>query len=152
MRKLVLLALAATAFLGAAEFRAGVAKVDMDPPTGLPMAGYGVRYSKGTLDPLEARVLALSDGTRTIALVTLDLCYTFDPPIMDEIRRAVRGSVDEVVFHASHTHSGPTYLEAPEAAKHAIPRIAGAIQAAAHSLVPARIANGWGEVFLSFNL
>lgn len=135
----------------AAEFRAGVAKADLDPPTGLPMAGYSTRYSKGTLDPLEARVLALSDGARTIALVTLDLCFPFDPPVMDEIRRAVRGSVDEVVFHASHTHSGPTYSEAPAAAEHAVPRVAAAIQTAAREMVPARIGNGWGQVFLGFN-
>jgi hypothetical protein len=95
--------------LHAAEFRAGVAKADLDPPTGLPMAGYGVRHSKGTLDPLEARVLALSDGTRTIALVTLDLCFRFDPPVMNGIRRAVRETVDEDMFYASHTHCGPTY-------------------------------------------
>jgi len=137
--------------LQAAEFRAGIAKADLDPPTGLPMAGYGVRYSKGTLDPLEARVLVLSDGTRTIAFVTLDLCFPFDPPIMDEIRRAVRGSVDEVIFHASHTHSGPTYSEAPEAARHAIPRVADAIQAAARSMVAARIGNAWGQIYLGFN-
>jgi len=135
----------------AAEFRAGVAKADLDPPTGLPMAGYGVRYSKGTLDPLEARVLVLSDGTRTIAFVTLDLCFPFDPPIMDEIRQAVRGSVDEVIFHASHTHSGPTYSEAPEAAKHAIPRVADAIGAAARSMVGARIGSAWGQIYLGFN-
>ncbi|HEY6391888.1 MAG TPA: hypothetical protein VIX89_11460 [Bryobacteraceae bacterium] len=138
-------------FLHAAEFRAGVAKANLDPPTGLPMAGYGVRYSTGTLDPLEARVLALSDGTRTIAFVTLDLCFPFDPPIMDEIRRAVRGRVDEVIFHASHTHSGPTYSEAPEAAQHAIPRVAGAIEAASRSMVAARIGNGWGQIYLGFN-
>ena len=115
------------------------------------MAGYSTRYSKGTLDPLEARVLALSDGSRTIALVTLDLCYTFDPAVMEEIRRAVRGTVDEVVFHASHTHSGPTYSEAPEAAKHAIPRVAAAIETAARAMTPARIGNGWGQVYLGFN-
>jgi neutral ceramidase len=146
-----LLLLLSAALLHAGEFRAGVAKADLDPPTGLPMAGYGVRHSKGTLDPLEARVLALSDGTRTIALVTLDLCFPFDPPVMDEIRRAVRGTVDEVVFHASHTHSGPTYSEAPEAAQHAIPRVASAIEAAARSMVPARIGTGWGQVYLGFN-
>jgi neutral ceramidase len=146
-----LLILMTAALLDAAEFRAGVAKADLDPPTGLPMAGYSVRYSKGTLDPLEARVLALSDGTRTIALVTLDLCFPFDPPVMEEIRRAVRGTVDEVVFHASHTHSGPTYSEAPEAAKHAIPRVAAAIEAAARAMAPARIGNGWGQVYLGFN-
>ncbi len=147
----ILLILTTAVLLHAAEFRAGVAKADLDPPTGLPMAGYSTRYSKGTLDPLEARVLALSDGSRTIALVTLDLCYTFDPPVMEEIRRAVRGTVDEVVFHASHTHSGPTYSEAPEAAKHAIPRVAAAIETAARAMVTARIGNGWGQVYLGFN-
>ena len=65
------LVLITTAAFG--EFRAGVAKVDLDPPTGIQMAGYSVRYSKGTLDPVEARVLALSDGARTVAFVTLDL-------------------------------------------------------------------------------
>ncbi len=149
MRSLLILITAV--LMHAAEFRAGVAKADLDPPTGLPMAGYGVRYSKGTLDPLEARVLVLSDGTRTIAFVTLDLCFPFDPPIMDEIRQAVRGSVDEVIFHASHTHSGPTYSEAPEAAKHAIPRVADAIGAAARSMVGARIGSAWGQIYLGFN-
>jgi neutral ceramidase len=151
MRRLLLLAVTTAALLSAAEFRAGVAKAGLDPPTGLPMAGYGVRYSKGTLDPLEARVLALSDGTRTIALVTLDLCFPFDLPVMDEIRKAVRGSVDEVVFHASHTHSGPTYSEAPAAAEHAVPRVAAAIEAAARAMMPARIGNGWGQVYIGFN-
>ena len=145
------LALLIAAGLNAGEFRAGVAKADLDPPTGLPMAGYNTRYSKGTLDALQARVLALSDGTRTIAFVTLDLCFPFDPPVMDEIRKAVRGSVDEVVFHASHTHSGPTYSEAPAAAEHAVPRVAAAIQTAVQSMTAAKLGNGWGQVFLGFN-
>ncbi|MBZ5602769.1 MAG: hypothetical protein LAO79_10730 [Acidobacteriia bacterium] len=134
-----------------AEFRAGVAKADLDPPVGIPMAGYAVRYSKGTLDPVEARVLALSDGARKIAIVTLDLCYTFEPPVMDEIRAAARGSVDEVIFHASHTHSGPTYAASPEAVRHAIPRVAAAIESAAKSMVPAKIGNAWGQIYLGFN-
>ncbi len=142
----------ALATLGSgAEFRAGVAKATLDPPPGLPMAGYGTRYAKGTLDPLEARVLALSDGTRTIALVTLDLCFPFDPPIMQEIRDGARGVVAEVVFHASHTHSGPTYSLAIEAARHAVPRVVGAIQEAARNLAPARIGTGWGQAYLGFN-
>ena len=143
--------LACTAFLSAAEFRAGVAKADLDPPAGIPMAGYSTRYSKGKLDPLEARVLALSDGTRTIALVTLDLCFPFDPPVMDQIRAEARASVDEIVFHASHTHSGPTYSAAPEAAKAAIPRVVEAIQTAVRSLTPARIGVGQGQIYLGFN-
>jgi neutral ceramidase len=147
--KLTILLLTAAALQ--AQFRAGVAKADLDPPTGIQMAGYSVRYSKGTLDPVEARVLTMSDGQRTVAFVTLDLCYPFDPPVMDEIRAAVRPTVDEVIFHASHTHSGPTYAAAPEAVKHAIPRVAAAIQSAARSMQPVQIGNGWGQVYLGFN-
>ena len=152
MRKLILLALMPAALFPAAEFRAGVAKADLDPPYGIPMAGYGAaRYSKGTLDPLEARVLALSDGARTVALVTLDLCYPFDPQVLEQIRAGARSAVDEVVFHASHTHSGPTYSAAPEAAAHAVPRVVGAIEAAAKAMVPARMGNGWGHAWIGFN-
>ena len=152
MRTLILISLIAAAPLGAAELRAGVAKADLDPPIGIPMAGYGTaRFAKGTLDPLEARVLALSDGSRTIALVTLDLCFTFDERVMDQIRANVRGTVDEVIFHASHTHSGPTYSEAPQALEHAAPRIVKAIQEASQRMAPARIGNGWGQTYIGFN-
>jgi neutral ceramidase len=148
MRITIALLLAIPAF---AQFRAGVAKTDLEPPIGAPMAGYSIRYSKGTLDPIEARVLAMSDGSRTVAFVTLDLCYTFEPPVMEEIRAAVKNSVDEVIFHASHTHSGPTYAASPEGVKHAIPRIAAAIHSAARSMQTARIGNGWGQAYLGFN-
>jgi len=148
MTKIVLFAFAAaTAF---ADFRAGVAKADLDPPMGAAMAGYSIRYAKGTLDPVEARVLAISDGSRKVAFVTLDLCYTFDPPVMDEIRARVRGSVDEVIFHASHTHSAPA-PSLPDVAQHAIPRIAGAIESAARSMTPVKIGNAWGQTYLGFN-
>jgi hypothetical protein len=138
--------------LAAAELRAGVAKADLDPPLGIPMAGYGAaRFSKGTLDPLEARVLALSDGSRTIAFITLDLCFTFDEKAMDQIRADVHSTVDEVIFHASHTHSGPTYSEAPQAVQHAVPRMEDAIRAATASMVPVAIGNGWGQTYIGFN-
>ena len=151
MRTLILVAFLA-APLGAAELRAGVAKADLDPPLGIPMGGYGpTRFSNGTLDVLEARVLALADGKRTIAFVTLDLCFTFNEAAMDQIRGEVRGTVDEVIFHASHTHSGPTYSEAPQAVQHAVPRISDAIRAAAASMVAVQIGNGWGQTYIGFN-
>jgi neutral ceramidase len=149
MRTLFFIMLAVRAH---AELSAGVAKASLDPPVGIHMAGYGAtRTSKGTLDPLEARVLALSDGSRTIALITLDLCYTFDEKSMDQIRADVRGTVDEVIFHASHTHSGPTYSEAPQAVEHAVPRIEAAIRSAAASMVSVQIGNGWGQSYIGFN-
>ena len=152
MRKLILIVLLLAVPLAAAELRAGVAKANLDPPVGAPMAGYGTaRFATGTLDPLDARVLALSDGSRTIALVTLDLCFTFDEKVMKQIREQVRPAVDEVIFHASHTHSGPTYSEVPDALQHAAPRIVTAIRSAAGAMSPARIGTGWGETYLGFN-
>ncbi len=148
MTRILLAAFAtASAF---AEFRAGVAKTDLDPPMGTAMAGYSVRYAKGTLDPVEARVLAISDGTRKIAFVTLDLCYTYDPPAMEEIRKRTAASVDEVIFHASHTHSAPAPSDS-QAAQRAIPRIAAAIESAARSMSPVKIGTAWGQVYLGFN-
>jgi hypothetical protein len=152
MRAVLLIVLSCAAPLSAAELRAGVAKADLDPPPGAPMAGYGTaRFATGTLDLLEARVLALSDGHRTIALVTLDLCFTFDEKVMDQIREQVRPAVSEVIFHASHTHSGPTYAEVPDALQHAAPRIVSAIRSAASSLTPVRLGTGWGQTYIGFN-
>ena len=132
-------------------FTAGVAKVDLAPPSGIQMSGYQVRYAKGQHDPIEARVLTISDGKRRLAIVTLDLCFPFEPPAMDEIRSLVRPQVDEVIFHASHTHSGPTYAAAPEALNAAIPRVASAIREAAAHMTPARIGTGWGQTYIGFN-
>jgi hypothetical protein len=152
MRRLIAMALALATPAAAAELRAGVAKANLDPPAGAPMAGYGTaRFATGTRDPLEARVLALSDGRRTVALVTLDLCFTFDEKVMGQIREQVRPAVGEVIFHASHTHSGPTYSEVPDALQHAAPRIVSAIRSAAGSMTPARIGTGWGQQYLGFN-
>jgi hypothetical protein len=115
------------------------------------MSGYQVRYAKGLRDPIEARVLTLSDGRRRIALVTLDLCFPFEPHSMDEIRASVRPQIDEVIFHASHTHSGPTYMSAPEALKLAIPRVTAAILESANRMQPAKIGTGWGQTYIGFN-
>jgi neutral ceramidase len=149
--EIILVAAACAACSFAGKFSAGAAKVDLDPPTGIPMSGYQVRYSKGRRDPIEARVLALSDGSRKIAIVTLDLCFPFEPPAMDEIRALVKDRVGEVIFHASHTHSGPTYAAAPEALRAAIPKVAAAIQQAASRMQPARIGIGWGQTYIGFN-
>src|SRR5690349_19143323 len=60
--------------------QAGVAKVNLEPALGMAMGGYGARtgVAQGVLDPVQARVLAISDGRRTIALVTLDLVSGLD--------------------------------------------------------------------------
>jgi neutral ceramidase len=96
--------------------RVGIAKHDITPPIGLPMAGYGARegYSAGVADPLYARALTVFDKTteKRIAFVTADL-VAFDPETVKMFRdnvRAIPGlRPDDVVLAVTHTHSGPAY-------------------------------------------
>src|SRR5580693_4288946 len=61
--------------LSAAEYRAGIARVDITPPVGHEMGGYATRThgSTGTHDPLYATVLVIESGANSIALITCDL-------------------------------------------------------------------------------
>ncbi len=64
-----LLLVASCTGLQGATFRAGVAKVDITPPPGLPMYGFFDRIkdnklATGTLDPLYARALVIEVGLR----------------------------------------------------------------------------------------
>ena len=139
---------------GADVFLAGAAKADLDPPLGIPMSGYGARkgVSQGVLDPVQARVLALSDGQRKIALVTLDLVFPFDETEIEKIRAEARAKgVDEVIVHSSHTHSGPTYSASPAGLTKAVSRVGEAIASAASHMTPVRIGTGWGVVYIGFN-
>ena len=90
-----MVALGLTASAPGAVLRAGVAKVDITPPPGLPMYGYLDRIKNnhlatGTLDPLEARVLVLEAGDRRVALVTLDLGRTFGAASLARLRQVTR--------------------------------------------------------------
>src|SRR5579862_9167092 len=59
----------------AAEYRAGVSRIDITPPVGHAMGGYGARThgSTGIHDPLYATVLVIETGANSLALVTCDL-------------------------------------------------------------------------------
>ena len=103
------LALAATTFAG--EFKAGFARVDVTPDMGTPLAGYySYRPADGVLDPLEATCVAVSDGTRTALLVTIDHLHMSNI-IYDKAREATAKAANvpsEAVFiAATHTHLGP---------------------------------------------
>ncbi|MEP7272063.1 MAG: neutral/alkaline non-lysosomal ceramidase N-terminal domain-containing protein [Acidobacteriota bacterium] len=141
-------------------FRAGVARVDITPPPGVELWGYGDRSgpASSTLDPLYARVLVLSDGRQTVALVTLDLGRSFGPPQIAWVRERVSRDhrVNEVMFIASHTHSGPVieddYVGEPPAwEQRALERIVNAIGEASGRLVPARIGVGFGQSIIGHN-
>src|SRR5258708_393919 len=109
---LALLALAvAPGRLLADDLQAGAAKVDITPPVGFPMWGYGARHdlpSKGVLDPLHARAVVLAAGKERIAIISLDLGRAPTRQSTEAIRKRVKqAGIEHLFLVASHTHHGP---------------------------------------------
>jgi len=92
--------------------QAGGAKVNITPPVGVWLSGYGARDkpSDDIQDDLYARALVLCDGSNTVAIVSVDLLWV--PLHMTrQVREIVTSKTDipgqNVVVCASHTHFGP---------------------------------------------
>ena len=164
MRKLTLVAFSGLMAVGlagtvqAATLRAGVAKVDITPPVGVPMWGYALRNSTGTLDPLYARVLVLEAGDKRMALVTLDLGRCFGHDSLERLRAAVRESsgITYLLAAASHTHSGPviqdSYRNGTPAWETAdLDKIAAGVAEAHHHAVDVRVGTGYGTAYIGHN-
>lgn len=107
-----LLAICALTASAQGKLMAGVAKTDITPPIGTPLAGYGARRaqpSTGVHDPTEARALILDNGTEKIALVSVDH-LGFDHGMVDRIRAIASAAThilpDHIFIMSSHTHSG----------------------------------------------
>ncbi len=96
----------------AGPLTAGVAKVEITPPVGTPLAGYSKRRgrpSTGIRDPLFVRALALSDGEDRIVLVSADLLlfpFPLAQEILNETARGLKIPARSVVLAGTHTHSG----------------------------------------------
>jgi len=145
----------------ASSLRAGVSKVDITPPIGLPMYGYMERTkpSAGTLDPLYARILVLEVNGKRLALITLDLGRTFGPASLTRLRGrlAETSGISYLLITASHTHSGPNILDeypgerAPDWETTDLDRIAQGVEAARQHEVEARLGTGTGLVYIGYN-
>ncbi|HEX4949122.1 MAG TPA: neutral/alkaline non-lysosomal ceramidase N-terminal domain-containing protein [Blastocatellia bacterium] len=156
-----LILLGAITFIGNAQtFKAGVARADITPPPGVELWGYSNRSgpATGTLDPLFARVLYLDDGRNSVSIITLDLGRSFGRPQIQYVRQRVRSAnhkSDEVMFIASHTHSGPVidedYDQVPEWEQRALDKIIQAINEARKQAIAARIGTGFGQAILGHN-
>jgi len=143
------------------HLKAGVAEVDITPPVGLPMYGYAARPgpSRGTLDPLYARVLVLQCEEKRLALVTLDLGRPFGAASLEWLRAAVRKSsnISFLLVVASHTHSGPVLKDeyptegTPAWEIAALEKIAKAIDEAQQHSLPARVGTGYGVAYIGHN-
>jgi hypothetical protein len=94
------------------RWRAGAAELTITPPLGVDMSGYANRPgpAQDVADSLSARALALADGERTVALLSLDLLGLGDD-LVERIREGVATSggieAHDLLINCSHTHAGP---------------------------------------------
>lgn len=92
--------------------RAGMCAVDITPPIGTAMAGYGARegVSVEIHDPLEATAAVFENDGVTAAIVSLDLS-SVDAEFVRTLQRSIAERCpiepDSVIVAATHTHSGP---------------------------------------------
>jgi hypothetical protein len=112
----LLLSLLALPLSGAEPaYRIGVGKVDITPPTGIPMAGYyHERGADGTLDPLYSKCLVIESEGERVALVALDLIGV-TRAVTDQARALITSATGikgaNVLISATHAHTGPELAE-----------------------------------------
>jgi neutral/alkaline ceramidase-like enzyme len=136
----------------AADFRAGVSRVDITPAVGHTMGGYSERKqgATGIHDPLYATVLVIESGGHTLALVTCDL-RSFISTRVGELARQKFG-VTTTVVSVSHTHSGPLTWEARSPwYTEAEDKMVDAIGRAKAAMFPASMEIATSHVYLGFN-
>src|SRR5215207_1492612 len=159
----------------ATALKAGVARVTVTPPIGIPMFGFAGRGPAGGIhDDLTATALVLEGpraepsgdgqgtGVNRVAIIACDLLFLQT----DEVR-AVREAIarltdvppDQVAIACSHTHYGP--LTEPDRDEHGpqvepylanlVHLLAGAVSMARANVAPCRLGFGQGEVRIGIN-
>lgn len=171
MKKLLVFAVLASA-VGAQDFKAGVARLNITPEGPIWMSGYAARTkpSEGKLTDLWAKALALEDnkGGRFV-VVTVDL-IGLPRSLAEEVAARVqkRWGLDRarLLLNASHTHTGPvvypnlmTMFELDPAQERVVKeyarmladRLVEVAGAALGDLAPAYLAFGQGQVGFAVN-
>ncbi len=133
---------------------ASVSTIEITPPVGEPMAGYGARSpmeSDGIASSVYAKAITFSNGRETVTLVAADILL-MTPQLRGKILEKANLSASEVYFTASHNHSGPGGYESgvyqlvlgkysPAITERMAGLFAEAIKKSRESLEPVLIAN-----------
>jgi hypothetical protein len=104
----------AVAASGALEV--GVARRDVTPPLGIQMWGYSnpEQLANGVRDPLYCRCVVMKAGDTALGIVHLDMGRMLMPGQCARLRESARAAgIADVIFCATHTHSGPI-MELPD--------------------------------------
>ena len=139
---------------------AGFGRATVNPPMGIRIAGYfKTRLAEGILDDLEANVVALRLGEKTVLMITADHCgllKDFIDECKEELTKALGIPGDYVYLHSTHTHTGPTLLAKDDPSAISDPLMceyreilkAGIVEAsrqAIEDLAPAKMGYGIGK-------
>ena len=98
--------------VGRAALKGGCARVNITPPVGVWLSGYGGRDkpSDDIADELYARALVLDDGSNAVAIISVDLLWV-PLELTNKVREIVKKKVGiperNVLISATHTHFGP---------------------------------------------
>ncbi|MHC4172705.1 MAG: sugar phosphate isomerase/epimerase family protein [Planctomycetota bacterium] len=100
----------------ATNLTAGVAVIDITPPSGYRMSGYfRERLSTGTSNRLSAKAIVLRQGNERAALVFCDI-IGLSLDVSSRARRQVAEKTGipaaNILIAATHTHTGPLYFGA----------------------------------------
>ncbi len=94
----------------------GLATRKVTPEMGVALAGYGLkpeRTVQSVMDDLFARAIVFDDGSRKVALASVDVCLV-SAALVQNIRARVQAEAgiapDAVMISATHSHSTPTAL------------------------------------------
>ena len=162
---IILVFLAGSVNSGLWALEAGAARMEITPRAGLPMMGFGGRIAEGMLDPLNVRAVVFRSTAGSVALVVYDLLFPFEQEIGRKISERIRErtGVEQVIFSATHTHSGPqihwdTPLaegkdlnDLPDFEQEIVARTIETVALATSRLQPVRLGTGWGTADVSYD-